>query len=284
MARATERFGDILARRHLSATFFVVAEDIDTEAHGERARAARDGIRALCADGHEIASHSYSHPYELARLDAAAVTAELSRAHGLLSELVGADIVGFRAPGYDLSPAMIATLCDLGYAYDSSLFPAPAYYLAKAAVMAAMAARRKRSGAVLTKARAQFAPADPFRPSPLAPWRRGDAPLIELPVAVTPRLRLPAIGTSLLLSPAAIRSRLVAAMAARPHFNFELHGIDLIDAESDGIPPALVARQPDLRRPLAQKRAAFEAVLDQVADRFEVLTLRDAAARFAGSL
>ena len=46
-----------------------------------------------------------------------------------------------------------------------------------------------------------------------------------------------------------------------PLFNLELHGIDLADAEADEIPPALVARQPDLRRPLAHKLAALDETL-----------------------
>ena len=68
-------------------------------------------------------------------------------------------------------------------------------------------------------------------------------------------------------------------MRRRPFFNFELHGIDLADAVADGIPGALVDRQPDLRAPLARKQAALEQILDEVAARFEVVPLREAAAR-----
>ena len=39
----------------------------------------------------------------------------------------------------------------------------------------------------------------------------------------------------------------MAAALRQPFFNLELHGIDLCDAEVDGAPPALIARQPDLR-------------------------------------
>ena len=111
-----------------------------------------------------------------------------------------------------------------------------------------------------------------------APWRRGQAPIVELPVAVTPWARLPAIGTSLIVAPAPIRTRLLAAMRRRDFFNFELHGIDFADADRDGIPGELVARQPDLRRPLAEKLAALDAVLDRALRGAEAVTLRDAAA------
>ena len=87
---------------------------------------------------------------------------------------------------------------------------------------------------------------------------------MELPMAVTPMLRLPVIGTSVITAPEWLRVRMVAAALRAPFFNLELHGIDLADAASDDIPTELVARQPDLRRPLAQKLAALEATLRQV--------------------
>jgi hypothetical protein len=111
-----------------------------------------------------------------------------------------------------------------------------------------------------------------------APWRRGQAPLVELPIAVTRWTRLPAIGTSLLVAPAFLRARLLDAMTARRFFNFELHGIDFADAEKDGIPGELVARQPDLRVPIADKLARLDAILDVLAARWQFATLADVAA------
>jgi hypothetical protein len=70
-------------------------------------------------------------------------------------------------------------------------------------------------------------------------------------------------GTSLVTAPTWLRRRLVASALRAPLANLELHGIDLCDADADRIPPALVARQPDLRRPLAAKLAALDDVLAQ---------------------
>ena len=50
-------------------------------------------------------------------------------------------------------------------------------------------------------------------------------------VSVSPGLRVPAIGTSLLLLPTKMRARLLESMRARTFFNLELHGIDLIGAD-----------------------------------------------------
>jgi hypothetical protein len=128
-------------------------------------------------------------------------------------------------------------------------------------MMAGLAALGRPSGAVVTEPRALVAPTEPYRPSMRAPWRRGQAPVVELPVAVTPWTRVPAIGTTLLVAPPWVRERVLAAMARRPFFNLELHGIDLCDAEQDGIPGELVARQPDLRRSLAEKVDTLDEIL-----------------------
>lgn len=275
--RALPRFLEIFERRRIAATFFFVAGDLDARESGPSADAARAMVRRIAEHGHEIGNHSFTHPYELARLERPLVAYEIERAHQLLQAAADTRVVGFRAPGYDISSTMLGELARLGYRYDSSIFPAPGYYTAKAVVMAGLWAARRQSGAVLTDPRALFAPTEPYRPDLRAPWRRGRAPVVELPISVTPLLRVPAIGTSLLLAPAWLRARLLAAVERRRFFNFELHGIDLADAQADGIPAELCARQPDLRVPLREKLSRFESVLDAVQAHFEVVRLCDEA-------
>lgn len=270
LERALPRAAALFANRGIHVTWFVIGRDVD----GHEANARR--LRTLADAGDEIGNHSYSHHYDLARMTATQIDAEIARADRVLRTI--ASVRGFRAPGYDVSAAMLDALAKLGYRYDSSVFPAPGYYAAKAAVMAALAAAGRPSGAVLTNPRALTAPADPYRPSMTAPWRRGQAPIVELPVAVTPWTRVPAIGTSLLVAPAWLRTRLVAAMARRDFFNLELHGIDFADAEKDGIPGELVERQPDLRIPIDQKLERLDRVLDAVGQRWDFATLGQVAA------
>ena len=115
-----------------------------------------------------------------------------------------------------------------------------------------------------------------------APYRRGNLPIVELPVTVTPLLRLHVIGTTLVISPEWLRRRLVASALATQHFNLELHGIDLADAVADGISPALVSRQPDLRVSLERKLAALDKTLSEArAAAAKFLTLAEAAEHFA---
>jgi hypothetical protein len=66
-------------------------------------------------------------------------------------------------------------------------------------------------------------------------------------------------------------------MTRRAFFNFELHGIDFCDAEKDGIPGELVARQVDLRLPIADKLARLEQILDAVATSHTFVTLAEVA-------
>ncbi|HVV85125.1 MAG TPA: polysaccharide deacetylase family protein [Kofleriaceae bacterium] len=279
MRRGLPRLAALLAARGLPATWFVVGHDLDEAEVGAPAAAAtREALRARVEAGDELGNHSLTHPYELARLGEAAVARELGGCDDRLRAITGRPIVGFRAPGYDLSPRMLAELSRRAYLYDSSIFPAPAYYAAKAAVMAGLELSGRPSGAVMTEPRALAAPTTPYRPAMGAPWRRGQAAVVELPIMVTPWLRLPAIGTTLLTMPAWLRARVLAGTARSAFFNLELHGIDACDAELDGIPGELVARQPDLRLPLDRKLAILDAILDELTRDRDGVTLRTVAA------
>jgi len=277
LERALPRAAQLFATRGIHVTWFVVGRDADAEVgSAHAANGVRLGERARAGD--ELGNHSYSHPYELARLGAKVIDDEIGRCDHVLRTITGTPTRGFRAPGYDVSATMFDALARRGYHYDSSIFPAPGYYAAKAAVMAVLALVRRPSGAVLANPRQLIAPSQPYRPAMTAPWRKGQAPLVELPIAVTPWTRIPAIGTSLIVAPDVIRTRVLAAMASSPLFNFELHGIDFVDADKDGIPGELVARQPDLRIPVTEKLARLTSILDDLARTRVFVTLADAAA------
>jgi hypothetical protein len=279
LRRALPRLGDLFARHGLRATFFTVGRDLLDDAEG------RSVLADLAKAGHEIASHTYSHPYDLVRLGRAGIVDEIERAEASIEEACGSAPVGFRAPGYEISAELVDVLCSRGYRYDSSTFPAIPYYLAKAAVMGVLRAAGRKSGSILGSPMVLMAPQTPYRPAAGSPYRRGDLPIVEMPVTVTPLFRLHVIGTTLVLSPEWLRRRLVSAALTTPHFNLELHGIDLADAHADGLSPALTARQPDLRVSLARKTAALEATLSEAkAAGATFLTLAEAADHFAATL
>jgi hypothetical protein len=277
LERALPRASALFARHKIHVTWFAVGQNLDPE-RGAANAANGQRLKALVHAGDELGNHSYSHPYDLARMSPSEIDDEITSCDRVLRPLLASGAVhGFRAPGYDVSPVMLDVLARLGYRYDSSVFPSPGYYAAKAAVMSVLAALRRPSGAVMTNPRLLAAPADPYRPSMSSPWRRGQAPLVELPIATTPWLRVHAIGTSLLVAPAWIRERIVDAMAKRDFWNLELHGIDFADAEKDGIPGELVDRQPDLRLSIDDKLERMDRLLAAVAARWQVQTLGEIA-------
>jgi peptidoglycan-N-acetylglucosamine deacetylase len=251
------RLANLFSRHGIRATWFVVGQDLEEDGEG------RGLLAELAKAGHELASHTHTHPYDLVRLPREQIAGEIDRAHAAITAVAGRPPVGFRAPGYEISADVIDRLCQRGYRYDSSTFPAIPYYLAKAAVMGMIRVAGRRSGSILGSPKVLGAPHEPYHPAVGAPYRRGDLPIVELPIAVTPWLRLPVIGTTLVMAPEWLRRRLVAGALSTRFFNLELHGIDLADAEADAFPAVLVGKQPDLRVPLARKLAALEATLEQ---------------------
>jgi peptidoglycan-N-acetylglucosamine deacetylase len=255
LRRCLPRFAALFDRHDVRATFFVVGRDLEDDSDG------RALLGELARAGHELANHTHTHPYDFVTLGRARIDEEIDRAHAAIADCAGHAPRGFRAPGYEISADVLEALCARRYRYDSSAFPSLPYYGAKAAIMGVMRVLGRPSGSHLGSARVLAAPRLPYRPAWGAPYRRGMLDIVELPVTVTPVSRLPVFGTSLVATPGFLMRHLLATALRQPFFNLELHGIDLADADGDEIPPALVARQPDLRRPLAYKMAALEATL-----------------------
>ncbi len=283
--RAVPRFARLFDALGVRATFFVIGEDLDPAVVGEDTAAANARVlRELHAAGHEIANHSHHHLYDLTRKGPATWRAEVAGGAALIEEAVGEAPVGFRAPGYTIHDGLFATLEELGVRYDSSVFPCPPYYGAKALALglyraAALAGRGRPSASILDDPRVLRSPVDPYRIG-RPYWTRG-AGLVELPIAVTRGLRLPFIGTSVALAGERGAETLAAMMAGRPLVNFELHGIDLADAAADGL-EALRPHQPDLRKSAREKEAALRRAVARLrAAGHRFVTLRDAAETFA---
>jgi len=258
------------------ATFFAIGEDLADPQMGA-------GLRAAHRAKVEIASHSFSHDYGLSRLRPARIAEDLRAAHEAIFTAVGVAPVGFRAPGYTLSPALLQAVAALGYAYDSSTFPATPYYSAKALVMGALKVLGRPSRAVLDTPRVLFAPRVPYRPDPLAPYSLGKARLLELPVSVAPRTRLPFIGTLVTRLPWPVVKATYRALAQDRLINFELHAIDVLD-ESDGVPAVLARQQRDLKVPVREKLKRLKEVFGWLWSDGEPVTLAEASKRLAPAL
>ncbi|MEX1365533.1 MAG: polysaccharide deacetylase family protein [Nannocystaceae bacterium] len=248
------RFLELFARTGVRATFFVIGRTLD---HDLRAGGLASGrgaavLRRALAEGHELGNHGFAHAYDLVRWSASRQREDLEACDARLRAL-GAEVEGFRAPGYTHDAGLLQQVVELGYRYDSSCLPSPPYYAAKLAVMASMAVRGEQSSSLATGARSFFGPRQPYR--------RSDVDLWELPMSVSPRLRLPLIGTSLLAGPGPLSGLLRRTAVRLPHLHLELHAIDLADPRRDPIAAPLAERQPELRVPLRVRHERLRELL-----------------------
>jgi peptidoglycan/xylan/chitin deacetylase (PgdA/CDA1 family) len=256
------RFLELFDRLGLKATFFVVGKDLE-----------RDGpykvARTVVKAGHELASHTWSHPYDLIRQSHEQIVDEISRVEAPLADLRGRRVNGFRAPGYNVSDEVLQCLADRGYLYDSSLFPCPAYYLARATAIGSMALRGRQSQSIVGNWRAPFSSRVPHK-------RRhgGAATLMEYPMCVLPVLRLPVIGTSITMMGSSGVSFIRPFLRRMSFVNLEFHALDLLDQNDLG-GSELVAHQFDLRVEVSTKTALFSEVLKTASEKAHNDTLEN---------
>lgn len=263
---ALERFVELFAARGVPATFFAVGRDALDPLAGQ-------ALAMLRERGHEVANHSHDHFYDFSRRDGPSIARQIGDASDAIETATGQRPVGFRAPGYTVTDVVFEALREAGMRYDSSVFPCPSYYGAKSLAMAAIRLRGRRSRSVLDTPQVLRAPADPYRVGrpyyaaarSVQAGETAQQALWELPIGVTRWARLPYIGTSLTLGGAPMARALTQAIVGRPLVNLELHGIDLADADADGL-TFLRAHQPDLRKPLASKLASLTAAIDALED------------------
>ena len=118
----TEKMLDVFDQFDHKVTFFVL---------GEVARQFPWLIKKISACGHEIATHGENH-FLITELGEDKTIQGLRRAVGHLEDLTGEKVYGYRAPNFSASPGktpwLFEELVNLGLRYDSSRFPAKAYY------------------------------------------------------------------------------------------------------------------------------------------------------------
>ncbi|HRD65441.1 MAG TPA: DUF3473 domain-containing protein [Candidatus Competibacter sp.] len=114
--RNTHRLLDLFAEQDVRATFFVL---------GWVAERCPDLVRAIADQGHEVACHGYSHQLIYGQTPAI-FRAETIRAKARLEDQAQRPVLGYRAASYSItrhSLWALDILTELGFAYDSSIFP-----------------------------------------------------------------------------------------------------------------------------------------------------------------
>jgi polysaccharide deacetylase family protein (PEP-CTERM system associated) len=111
-----ERILAMFARHGIQATFFTL---------GWIAERHPGVVRAIVAGGHELASHGYGHQRASA-LDREQFRQDVSRAKGLLEDLGGVSVAGYRAPSFSIGRDnlwALDILAETGHRYSSSIYP-----------------------------------------------------------------------------------------------------------------------------------------------------------------
>ena len=114
--RNVQRLLAMFAQHQAHATFFTL---------GWIAERYPQLVRDIVAGGHELASHGYGHlrASDQSRVD---FTQDVQRAKGLLEDIGGRAVQGYRAPSFSIghsNPWAFDVLLESGYRYSSSVYP-----------------------------------------------------------------------------------------------------------------------------------------------------------------
>ena len=106
----------LLRRTRTQATFFTL---------GEVAASHPGVVRRISEQGHEIACHGYRHE-DVYRMSPREFRADIRCAKQRLENLVGAEVIGYRAPNFSIGARQswaYEILIEEGFRYDSSTYP-----------------------------------------------------------------------------------------------------------------------------------------------------------------
>jgi peptidoglycan/xylan/chitin deacetylase (PgdA/CDA1 family) len=95
---------DVLREHEAHATFFLI---------GQRARERPDDVRRLVSEGHELGSHTLTHP-RLTDIPDDEARAEILGGVDALEEVLGDRLTLFRAPGFHADERVLEIVAELG--------------------------------------------------------------------------------------------------------------------------------------------------------------------------
>lgn len=264
-----------LSDRGLKITFFVVGQDAALEKN-------RDAIAQIASAGHEIGNHSFRHEPWLHLYSKEELSEEFGKTEDALERVAGIRPIGFRGPGFSLSPAVLEVLTERKYEYDCSTLPtyiaplARAYYFLNSPKMS-REEREKRK-----KLFGNFS--DGFRPLKLHNFGGDTTSLVEIPVTTFPIFKTP-IHVSYLVylstfSRLAAKTYWRAALKVCKFTGVEpsllLHPLDFLGSEDA---PELKFF-PGMNLPSEQKLEIVGSILDMYTEQFDVVNMQEHARTF----
>src|ERR1043166_6589546 len=96
---------EFLKQRDLKIAFFIVGQDAALEKNHQ-------ALRSIADAGHEIGNHSFNHEPWLHLYSKDELVAELSKAEEAIAAATTRHPVGFRGPGFSLTPTVLDVLAE----------------------------------------------------------------------------------------------------------------------------------------------------------------------------
>lgn len=267
---------DLLAKRDLRITWFLVGKDAAEPAHHAT-------LREITRRGHEVGNHSFHHEPWLHLYTEQQIDDELARTEDAIEAATGVRPDGFRGPGFSFSPTLLNVLVRRGYRYDCSTFPtflgplARMYYFATAK---GLSDEEKRQRAQLFGTLGEG-----FRPLRPYTWNTPSGPLLEIPVTTMPLFKVPIHlsylvyldGFSRLAARAYLRFALLICRIAGVEPSLLLHPLDFLGCDDTD----RLSFFPAMKRPAAAKLEFVHEVYDVLAANFTLVPMGEHATAIA---
>lgn len=211
LTQGMPRLLDLYEKHNVKATFFYT---------GYIARLFPQVVKMAFERGHEIGSHGLTHKVEQAFdiLKYDEQVSHLKTSKQILEDIIGEEIISFRAPAARVSENIAKALTESGYKIDSSV--------------SSQRMDMFMSFGSLKKMNWLFTPRLPYFTSPDNIFKKGEGPVLEIPISA---LIFPYIGTFMRIAPALNRLTRNALYAEtklnnRP-FVFLTHPNEFIDED-----------------------------------------------------
>lgn len=261
---AMPRLLDILDKYNVKATFFVIGEDI-LKANNKQM------IKKLSINGHEIANHSFTHNRNFSALDYKEKFREIYQSTDILTQTIGRPVVGFRAPAYKIDKETLTILEQLGYKYDSSIFPSWLLILMKLDALLVGRGRERLTSSGHLKF--IFAPARPYFPSLNSMIKEGKSGILEIPISVDPLLRMPFYSLfNLLVGMRVFRLLLRLNRASNNPLVYIIHVTELADFSRDDLDARLL-RYPGMKKEFNTRYSFFEKAISMLSEDYNLMPL-----------
>lgn len=263
---------DFLKERDLNITFFIVGQDAALDKNHE-------AIAQISKAGHEIGNHSFNHEPWLHLYSKEELQEEFEKTESALEKVTGKRPVGFRGPGYSLSPTVLEVLSERGYEYDCSTLPtyigplARAYYFLASPNMSAEEKEKRKK--LFGKFSDGLQSLKPYK------WQIGEKSLVEIPVTTLPIFKVPVHASyviylstfSKLAAKTYWKTALKMCKLTGTQLSLLLHPLDFLSGEDA---PELKFF-PAMNLPIEKKLEFVSDILEEFANSFSILNMRQHA-------